>query len=710
MINAPTVTNDTLTEGLVGHWTFDGNETQGTVVVDRSGNGNNGTRVGAPQNTEGRFGQALRFNGTSNFVSIPNTPSLRPTTAITVSAWIKTLPKNLYPFIVSKKYDTDFESYGLSDFTDVGTNIGFCIKWGAMGNEYTCSGVASESLGFWNDSWVHVVGTYDKSFLRIYVNGGEVGSGTPETRDIFYGTSPDNIFIGSFDAAKGFFSGSIDDVRIYNRALPPEDIFTLSQRGKHLIQAAPENSLSQGILGYWKFDEGAGTGSVSDASGNATALTMYSFANTDWTTGKVGPFSLNFDGVSKRLAASDPPILDFDASKSFTLTGWFYRNSLSATHTILAKRNGTANTDDGYILSINGATDQLIFEASDNADTDEYQIASASLFNVPGWNHFAIVWDDDSPLETTMYTNGQKEAASKTGTLSSIGNLSNALAFTIGAESDGGNPFDGRLDDIRVYGYPLSTEEIGTLFRTGAPAEPVDTQVIGHWTFDGPDIQGTRALDRSKNSLQGTLTNGPQPAIGRLGQALRFDGVDDFVSLGDTPLFTLDPSKNYTWSMWIRGSDYSGTFQNILWSQVQDTNNALLVSARSISGHPDFGSVTDGLFVTWTNAGSICSGEATTDSVLEKNAWTHIVLQYEGTLPAGARFSIWVNSVDRSKNTNASHCSPGSINPTVTALGNNGTLPSQGFEGSLDDIRLYDRLLTAEEIHTLFHSGTLSRN
>src|SRR5258705_12114634 len=72
--------------GLVAAYAF--NEGAGTTVTDLSGNGNTGTIGGASWTTAGKFGNALVFDGTSAQVTIPNSTSLRLTTAMTLEAWV----------------------------------------------------------------------------------------------------------------------------------------------------------------------------------------------------------------------------------------------------------------------------------------------------------------------------------------------------------------------------------------------------------------------------------------------------------------------------------------------------------------------------------------------------------------------------------------------------------------------------------------------
>ncbi len=73
--------------GLVGAWGF--SEGSGGTTADASGNGNTGTITGATWTAQGRYGNALSFNGTSNVVRVPSSASLNLTTGMTLSAWIR---------------------------------------------------------------------------------------------------------------------------------------------------------------------------------------------------------------------------------------------------------------------------------------------------------------------------------------------------------------------------------------------------------------------------------------------------------------------------------------------------------------------------------------------------------------------------------------------------------------------------------------------
>ena len=164
----------------------------------------------------------------------------------------------------------------------------------------------------------------------------------------------------------------------------------------------------------------------------------------------------------------DEFVLDIYDLEDISISGWFYRETFTTDDTIVAKRNGVGSTDIGYILYIDDATDKLTFEISDA--TDEYQIESRSTFTTSGWNHFVIVWDDDSISETRMYINGVEENITRTGTLANVGNADNVVDFRIGGESDTAtdSPFAGKLDDIRMYKHTISKEQIKEIISEGA--------------------------------------------------------------------------------------------------------------------------------------------------------------------------------------------------------------------------------------------------
>jgi hypothetical protein len=211
----------------VGQWHLD--EGSGTVAVDSSGYGDTGTVVGGAAWATGRFGSALSFNGTTALVEIPDGPQLEPASAVTVSAWVEHAGSpGRYRYIVAKgETGCNSASYGL--YTGANGGLAFYAANGT-GDSYVVSPDASTSV--WDGNWHLVVGTYDGTAVRVYVDGIQVGSGTPRSGPLAYPSADSNsLFIGSYPKGEniagcqaGGFLGLIDEVTIWDHALSPTDV------------------------------------------------------------------------------------------------------------------------------------------------------------------------------------------------------------------------------------------------------------------------------------------------------------------------------------------------------------------------------------------------------------------------------------------------------------------------------------------------------
>ncbi|UCC95255.1 MAG: right-handed parallel beta-helix repeat-containing protein [Candidatus Omnitrophota bacterium] len=208
--------------GLLARWRFD--ETEGDTAADSSGNGYSGTLVNGPTwIEEGRLEGALEFNRSlSQYVDCGNPIVFSPGSAISISVWVRATDTQAYDYILSKPCSsTSTASYAL--YTGSDNTLYFYIL--PLGGS---SGVRSPSGGNIADGqWHHIAGTYDKEYVRLYVDGVEVGSGTARTSDIEYNEGR-NLIIANSDLGNHYWNGAIDDVRIYNVALTAAQIAALA--------------------------------------------------------------------------------------------------------------------------------------------------------------------------------------------------------------------------------------------------------------------------------------------------------------------------------------------------------------------------------------------------------------------------------------------------------------------------------------------------
>jgi len=221
------------TTGIVGNWHMD--EERGQSVHDSSPYANHG-RLGSTRGRDGddpswilrRFDtSALNFD--YDYVSIRNHRRLEPA-KITVEAWVRPVASapTVLPYIVAKGLSAQnnycaFASYALYL---VGEEPVFYIS---DGTTYYSSPAGPDVV---DGQWHHIVGTYDEQHIRIYVDGVESGSGTVSSVPINYSLFPvKKLIIGDADGTNGrctdyngFYSGDIDEVRIWDRALTASEV------------------------------------------------------------------------------------------------------------------------------------------------------------------------------------------------------------------------------------------------------------------------------------------------------------------------------------------------------------------------------------------------------------------------------------------------------------------------------------------------------
>jgi len=210
-------------EGLVGHWRMNeyGWSNRFYEVKDASIGKNDGRgRDGATTHYWGRYGRSGTFNGASAYVSGGKEPSLRPTDHIAVECWVNIQSMSDWESIVSYAYDTSDRESGYDLYFHSG-QVRFRVATGSSG--------FTNSPGFspQTNTWYHMVGVYDGSKVRLYIDGVEQGSGTAASGGIDWThTSANELYIGRFhdNNENHHYQGKIDEVLIYNRPLSGEEI------------------------------------------------------------------------------------------------------------------------------------------------------------------------------------------------------------------------------------------------------------------------------------------------------------------------------------------------------------------------------------------------------------------------------------------------------------------------------------------------------
>jgi len=224
---------------LVGWWKLD--ESSGNIAYDYSGNGNDGNLEGDPQWVDGKLVGALEADGTGDYIQVPHSDSLNISDAITVAFWVRITGMGQ----VIEKGGTGgsswYGSYGIRIDNGV-------VNW--RGDHYANT-LNSNSIPNIGDEWVHIAITFDiiapGNNQKIYVNG-ELDVENTSTNQL--STNTNDLVIGrdNYGGGRFYLNGTLDDVRIYNEALPEGQILTIMQGGGAVYPFANRPNPADGAL------------------------------------------------------------------------------------------------------------------------------------------------------------------------------------------------------------------------------------------------------------------------------------------------------------------------------------------------------------------------------------------------------------------------------------------------------------------------------
>lgn len=230
----------------------------------------------------------------------------------------------------------------------------------------------------------------------------------------------------------------------------------------------------------------------------------------------------------------------------------------------------------------------------------------------------------------------------------------------------------------------------------------ITTGLVGHWTFDSADTNWTASTtaDGSGNSNTGTLTNfysATSTVTGQINQGLNFDGVDDWVRAADTDSLSISTMSALTMSAWVKVPSLT-PFATVYPVIFEKTGSFTLF----ITGDPN----KEGSIVSQVNFsdGTRNQGYTTAKIITTTGEWYHVVAVATSTSVSVKSYpEIYINGVLQSA-TNST-VSTAFQDTNALGIGRRPNAASQLFKGDMDDARIYNRALTAQDIADLYTQG-----
>ncbi|MBL8210482.1 MAG: putative Ig domain-containing protein [Bryobacterales bacterium] len=619
-VGSATITITVLSD-MSGLWKLD--ESGGAILVDASGNGNRGAIRGTGTWTSGRTGNALRLAGGS-YVEIADSATLRPP-VFTVAFWYRSVSNSGIQMLVSKPRGS-------------GADNSFAI--------YLSSGTltfhAANAVGFMSvaaplaGQWVHVAVLRSTSNYQFYING--VLARTVTGGDTAYDNR--SLLFGAEDDGRGithFYTGDLDEVRLYQRGLLPAEIEALANPATAPADNSPpqvfltsptHNATVAGALQL--------VATASDPSGVAGVQFKLDHANLD-SEDTTPPYSLHWDSRTTGNGAHTLSAIARDAegntatsSISIHVSNAPLLDGTLPEVTITAPVGGTV---------LKGLV-QISASATDNAGVTAVQ------FRVDGGN---LSEDTAAPYNANWDT-----------TLSADG----PHMISVIARDTAGN---------------LRMATVAVTVANGPPVQPPppSSSPVGHWTMD--DGSGSTVSNARGSALYGGLVGPGAWTAGRIGRALRLSG-GGHVRVEDAPDLR---ASNFTISLWFKAASTSAVQMLVSKPFGRSADNSVAIYLANGRIH----------FHTSGFAGAMSS------EPVPAGVWTHLAIgKHQGTA------TMYVNGVVVS-----TAAAPETVmfdaQPLLFGAEDDGSGIMATFaNGELDDVRLYNRGLTAAEVYSLVSS------
>jgi hypothetical protein len=426
-----------------------------------------------------------------------------------------------------------------------------------------------------------------------------------------------------------------------------------------------------GMVAQWNFNETSGTTAVSGGtcgtSCNGTLTNMTTTGQdaaptTGWTANnrRWGSGAVMFDGTNDNVIAGSESSFDFERTSAFSIEAWI-KTSSTVGGAIVSKLSSSAPYT-GYELWTD-ASGYIGFMLNNTWSTNTLSIYSPVKVNDGTWHHIVVVYTGTSnPSGMSVYIDGKTQTTTTTQN-SLTSSVLNNISLNIGSRNNAGSFFNGIIDSTRVYSRALSANEILSNYQSG-----------------NIEFQYRTSTDNSTWSNWTSYNDG----------ALMLDGNDDYVNVGD--IAAVDALTSFSTCAWINNDTLTSDAQ--IFSKVDSTSWTGIMFLKDIVGQV---SGRTNMYKIWvsqnTNAAFI---EGATNSATT-GAWQQVCATFTANSATGLH--LYVNGVE---DANSPVSTVGITNidsgTNILTMGKYAPASTSLMDGSIDNLQLYNRVLSGAEI------------
>ena len=647
-----------LQKGLVGWWKMDGNAKDATPIS------NNGSVTSASLTTDrkARSNSAYSFNGSTSFIDVPDNSNYNSTTG-TWSTWFKinNVPGGNSSILLAKHSGT-------------GSNGGISIRLvstGVIAAQFKTTGGSSANLTgttAYNDSaWHLVVLTFaGNGTANLYVDGNTEASGSPPSGWSF--TASSTFRLGkSPDSFWNVYDGSLDDARIYNRVITSAERSALfKSSGSGISTAVGQKSL----VAQWKMDGNAKDATPNANNGTVTSATL----TTDRKAASNSAYS--FNGSTANIEVPDNS--KYNSTTGTWMTWFKVTSSPASTAAVILGKHSATSSNGGISLLLN-STGHLYVQTKTTGGASTDISATTAAYDDGSWHHVALTFTGNSNMH--IYVDGVDV---RNGAPQSGWSFAASSVFRMGKSVDSfWAAYNGLLDDTRIYNRVLTTTEIAAIagsYNSQVSVSSLQSGLVGSWGLNG------NAKDATPYADNGTVTSATLTTDrkARSNSAYSFNGSTSYIDIVDNSVYR--PTTG-TWVLWTKLTSAPGSVTSAIMSKHS--------SSSSVNGII-IGATTSGTISGQVKNGSSSQSVTCTSCTINDSNWHMVALTFT---PTQAQY--YFDGV-ASTATSLATVSGWTFDTSSLRLGKSVDSFWSLYNGSIDDVRIYKRVLTSTEIQALY--------
>lgn len=595
--------------------------------------------------------RALFLDGVDDNITVSGFTGISGTNSRTISVWVKT--------------ENNFAGDGGIYIICVWGSQVFGQQWKVYINDDTGLGKpGAVGVGVWNGRkvgqtvvadgrWHHIAVTWeddgspDISDAVLYIDGQPDTFSSDQSQTVNTDSAGD-VVIGSSGDGNNYFRGKLHDFRIYDQVLGADAVKRISAR------------VPTGLLAWYPLD-----GNADDYSGQGLDGVVYL---ADDSADRYGRSTAAYDfddSATDQKNITSAPVGGSAGLTDASISIWFKMpGDVAGNHDYLISRDAAGTNPGDFSIRLNASTGKL--EAIDQYNGVSL-FSAASLENDTNWHHVLFTLDATNGYK--LYIDGTLEDSYAT-TGNTIWNNNENLTLGRGSSGDKNFRFTGLLDDVRIYDRALTAGELQALIF-----EP-DRNLVAYFPLDGNGRE--LVAENNATAYNGVTATTDQSGLASGAVALNL-ASSQYLKTGSNTGISGTTPRTLTFRSKAVSTTVTSIEHQVAWGPAVD--------------YQTFGTFTDPFtnniffYGHGTGLGDIDTGTG------QSTNWEFWAVTFDGVNVAVYKNGNLVSQEARALNTVDGPLYIGAKDLTGS--------PTSFYNGSLDEVRLYDRVLPPAEISTL---------